>query len=96
MDFEKIIGKLIEKNLLTTDGDKIKIKPHDQYNFTTYPIQDDYILVSYDEYIGLLTRVYMFNEELTGVVDYEEPQEDEIIEESIKDSQSDYQIGDSI
>ena len=77
MNFEKIIDKLIEKNLLTTDGDKIKIKPHDQYNFTTYPIQDDYILISYDEYIGLLTRVYMFNEELTGVVDYEEPVEDE-------------------
>lgn len=77
MNFEKIIDKLIEKNLLTTDGDKIKIKPHDQYNFTTYPIQDDYILISYDEYIGLLTRVYMFNEELTGVVDYEEPAEDE-------------------
>lgn len=96
MDFEKLIDKLIEKNLLTTDGDKIKIKPHDQYNFTTYPIQDDYILVSYDEYIGLLTRVYMFNEELTDVVDYEEPREDEIIEESIKDSQSDYQIVDSL
>ena len=87
MDFEKIIDKLIEKNLLTTDSDKIKIKPHDQYNFTTYPIQDDYILVSYDEYIGLLTRVYMFNEELTGVVDYEEPQE-EITDELIEDSQS--------
>lgn len=86
MDFEKIIDKLIEKNLLTTDGDKIKIKPHDQYNFTTYPIQDDYILVSYDEYIGLLTQVYMFNEELTGVVDYEEPQEDEPIEDSQSDN----------
>lgn len=92
MDFEKIIDKLIEKNLLTTDGDKIKIKPHDQYNFTTYPIQDDYILVSYDEYIGLLTRVYMFNEELTGVVDYEEPQEDEIIEESQSDNLIDNSI----
>ena len=87
MNFEKIIDKLIEKNLLATDGDKIKIKPHDQYNFTTYPIQGDYILVSYDEYIGLLTRVYMFNEELTGVVDYEEP---------IEDSQSDYSVDDSI
>lgn len=84
MNFEKIIDKLIEKNLLATDGDKIKIKPHDQYNFTTYPIQDDdYILVSYDEYIGLLTRVYMFNEELTGVVDYEEPQE--IVEEPVEE-----------
>lgn len=73
MDFEKIISKLIEKNLLTTDGDKIKIKPHDQYNFTTYPIQDDdFILVSYDEYIGLITGVYMFSEDLTTVVDYEE------------------------
>lgn len=86
MDFEKLIDKLIEKNLLATDGNKIKIKPHDQYNFTTYPIQDDYILVSYDEYIGLLTQVYMFNEELTGVVDYEEPQEDEPIEDSQSDN----------
>lgn len=92
MNFEKIIDKLIEKNLLATDGDKIKIKPHDQYNFTTYPIHDDYILVSYDEYIGLLTRVYMFNEELTGVVDYEEPREDEIIEESQSDNLIDNSI----
>ena len=75
MEYNNLIEKLIEKNLLTVKDDKICIKPHAQRSFTTYPIQgDDYILVSQEEYIGLITQVYMLNEELNGVVDYIEPE----------------------
>lgn len=68
-----IIEKLINKNLLTVKENKVCLKPHEQRSFTTYPIKDeDYILVTFDEYIGLITGVYMFSEDLTTVVDYEE------------------------
>ena len=73
MEFDNVIQKLIEKNLLTVKDDKVCIKPLNQYDFTTYPIEDEYILITGEEYVGLLTRVYMFNEELTGVIDYVEP-----------------------
>ena len=73
MAHSNLIEKLQEKNLLTIVDNKVALKPHDQYSFTTYPLQDDdYILVSQEEYIGLITQVYMFNEELNGVVDYKE------------------------
>ena len=83
MAHSNLLDKLQEKNLLTVVDNKVGIKPHDKYNFTTYPLQDnDYILITDEEYIGLITHVYMFNEELDGVVDYEEPIiEEEPIEE---------------
>ncbi len=78
MKFDNVISKLIEKNLLTVVDGKICVKPHDQRSFTTYPIQDDdCILVSQEEYIGLITQVYMFNEDLTGLVDYETEEQGE-------------------
>lgn len=74
MEYNDLMQKLIDKNLLTVIENKICIKPHNQYDFTTYPIsEDDYILITPEEYIGLLTGVCKFNEELTGVIDYVEP-----------------------
>lgn len=76
MDFEE----LKEKNLLTlSPSGFVCIIPHDQYSFTTYPINDinDGILLTQDEYIGIIERRYMFNESLNGVVDYIAPPEEE-------------------
>lgn len=74
MEYNVLMQKLIDRNLLTVIEDKVCIVPHNQYDFTTYPINgDNFILISEEEYIGLLTGVYMFNEELTGVVDYVDP-----------------------
>ena len=54
------------------------IKPHTQYDFTTYPIDiNDCVYVTYDEYIGLITRVYMFNDTLNCVIDYVDQFEEE-------------------
>lgn len=72
MEYNNLIEKLKEKNLLTTIDDKICVKPHSQYDFTTYPLGDDYILITAEEYIGLLMGIYMFDEGLTAIVDYEE------------------------
>lgn len=71
MDF----GKLAKENLLTiTPSGYVCVKPHDQYSFTTYPINDlDCILLTPNEYMGLLNNTYMFNENLTGVIEYIEP-----------------------
>ena len=76
MDFEQ----LKEENLLTiTPSGYVCVKPIDQYSFTSYPIDIyDCILITQDEYIGLLERRYMFNGALTGVTDYVEPPVEEI------------------
>ena len=61
---------LAERNNLTiTESGAIKINPHSQYEFTTYPINEELniVEVSQDEYMGLLLKVYQFNESLTGI-----------------------------
>lgn len=74
MEYNVLMQKLIERNLLTVIDDKICIIPHNQYDFTTFPINDsNFILITQEEYLGLLTRVYMFDDTLTGVVDFVEP-----------------------
>lgn len=75
MDFEK----LVKENLLTiTPSGYICVKPHDQYSFTTYPISEfDCILLTSDEYMGLLNHTYMFDESLKGVTAYVEPPTEE-------------------
>ena len=77
MEHSNLIDKLVEINLLSTENGKIKLKPHDQYSFTTYPLDDEYILVTEEEYIGLLMHIYMFNDDLDAVIDYVEPIEEE-------------------
>ena len=79
MALENIIEKLQERNSLTIIDDKICIKPLNQYEYITCPIDvEDCIQITEEEYIGILTRVYMFNEELNGVVDFVAP----VIEEA--------------
>lgn len=75
MDFED----LVKENLLTiTPSGYVCVNPHDQYSFTTYPVEEyDCILLTPDEYIGLLDHTYMFNESLKGVTDYIEPPTEE-------------------
>lgn len=71
MNFENIV----KENLLTiTPSGYVCVKPHDQYSFTTYPINDlDCILLTPNEYMGLLNNTYMFDEHLKGVVEYVDP-----------------------
>ena len=74
MEYDTLIAKLIEKNLLTLQEGKVCVKPIDKYSFVTFPLEEnDYIQLTQEEYLGLLTRIYMFNDDLDGVVDFEEP-----------------------
>lgn len=74
MEYNVLMQKLIDRNLLTVVDDKICIKPHTQYDFTTFPIDmEDCIQITEEEYLGLITYVYMFDETLTNVVDYVNP-----------------------
>lgn len=81
MDFEQL--KL--DNLLTiSPSGYVCVKPIDQYSFTSYPIDIfDCILVTQDEYVGLLERRYMFNKSLLGVTAYVEPVNEEIDENAL-------------
>ena len=38
MEYNNLIEKLKEKNLLTIINDKVCVKPQSQYDFTTYTI----------------------------------------------------------
>lgn len=65
IDFETIK----KQNNLITDGDKIIIKPSDQHNYITYPIEDltGALFITLEEYLGLRANYYRFNKELTGL-----------------------------
>ena len=69
-----VIDELLKRNAVRYSEDGlIKIMPLNQFEFQTYPIVDGKeILITEDEYIGLMLRVYEFNDELTGVepIDY--------------------------
>ena len=75
MDFET----LKNQNLLTiSPSGYVCIKPINQFDFTTYPIdKNDYILITPEEYIGLIERTHIFNEQLTGVIEYIIPKNEE-------------------
>lgn len=85
MEHSSLLDKLVDKNLLTIKDDKVCVKPQSQYDFTTYPIdEDDCILITFEEYIGLLMHEYMFSEDLTGVIDYVAPEQEETEEEPVE------------
>ena len=68
---------LAEKNKLTvTENGEIKINPLSQYEFITYPINEEEktITVSQDEYLGLMLKVYQFNDNLDGLVAFDAAQ----------------------
>jgi hypothetical protein len=71
MDFEE----LVKENLLTiTPSGYVRVKPQDRYSFTTFPVDEyDCILLTPEEYVGLLDNTYMFDEHLKGVVKYVDP-----------------------
>lgn len=52
---------------------KIKVVPMNQFEWRSYPINEDDtpLLVTEDEFIGLATRLYMFNGQLTAVVPFD-------------------------
>ena len=64
-----VIDELLKRNAVRYSEDGlIKIMPLNQFEFQTYPIVDGKeILITEDEYIGLMLRVYQFNDELTAV-----------------------------
>ena len=75
---------LKQQNNLVTDGDRIYVKPINNYNYETYPLKDlgGALALTLDEYLGLRANYYMFNDTLTGLVLYENSIVDEpIIEE---------------
>ena len=76
MDFEQ----LKEEYLLTVSPSGfVCVIPIDKYGFTSYPINDlnDCVLLTQEEYMGFIEHRYMFNEALTGVVEYVAPEIEE-------------------
>ena len=75
--------KFAEQNMLTYNDDKTRVfvKPTDRHNFTAYPLEDlsGVVALTLEEYLGLRTNYYQFNEQLTGIEEYvaEEERTDE-------------------
>lgn len=67
-------AKFAEQNMLTYNDDKTKVfvKPTDRHNFTAYPLEDlsGVVTLTLEEYLGLRTNYYQFNEQLTGIEEY--------------------------
>ena len=65
---------LQEKNHLTMSGDgQIVVVPTSPYEFRTSPLieGESALLISEDAYIGLLLKVYQFDETLKNVVSFD-------------------------
>lgn len=66
--------KFAEQNMLTYNDEKTKVfvKPTDRHNFTAYPLEDlsGVVALTLEEYLGLRTNYYQFNEQLTGIEEY--------------------------
>lgn len=66
--------KFAEQNMLTYNDDKTRVfvKPTDRHNFTAYPLEDlsGVVALTLEEYLGLRTNYYQFNEQLTGIEEY--------------------------
>ena len=66
--------KFAEQNMLTYNDDKTRVfvKPTDRQNFTAYPLEDlsGVVALTLEEYLGLRTNYYQFNEQLTGIEEY--------------------------
>lgn len=83
--------KFAEQNMLTYNDDKTRVfvKPTDRHNFTAYPLEDlsGVVALTLEEYLGLRTNYYQFNEQLTGIEEYvaEEQNVEEIPDETTLD-----------
>lgn len=66
IDFETIK----KQNKLTTYNEYIYVKPVDEYNYVTYPLNEleGCLALTLDEYLGLRANYYKFNEKLTELV----------------------------
>lgn len=75
INFEQIAAA----NMLTTNKNGyVYIKPEGKFDFTTYPVnKNECILISPEEYIGLIQRTHIFNDQLTGVIEYIIPKNEE-------------------
>lgn len=66
--------KFAEQNMLTYNDEKTKVfvKPTDRHNFTAYPLEDlsGVVALTLEEYLGLRTNYYQFNEQLNGIEEY--------------------------
>lgn len=75
--------KFAEQNMLTYNDDKTRVfvKPTGRHGFTAYPLEDlsGVVALTLEEYLGLRTNYYQFNEQLTGIEEYvaEEERADE-------------------
>lgn len=65
IDFE-IIKK--QNNLITNNG-LIYVKPIDEYQFITFPIEDlsGALAITLEQYLGLRANYYKFNKDLNGL-----------------------------
>lgn len=72
-----------QNNLTINDDGYIYVKPQDEFNFITFPLEDleGCLALSLDEYLGLRAGYYKFNEDLTELVINEPSQEPPIDEE---------------
>lgn len=66
--------KFAEQNMLTYNDNKTRVfvKPTSRHSFTAYPLEDlsGVVALTLEEYLGLRTNYYQFNEQLTGIEEY--------------------------
>ena len=64
--------KTLEKYKFTRnpDNNKIYIKPISKYSFKTSDVDNTFMEVTDEEFIGLVTRKKQFNKDLNQVVDF--------------------------
>lgn len=82
---------LLEKNRLTlTENEEVKLNPISQFEFITYPINEELpiLILDKDTYLGLLLKVYQFNATLDGV----EPFNSEVYSNFVKQKMNFYKM----
>lgn len=66
--------KFAEQNMLTYNDSKtlVFVKPTSRHDFISYPLEDlsGTVALTIEEYLGLHTNYYQFNEQLTGIEEY--------------------------
>lgn len=77
--------KFAQQNMLTYNDSKtlVFVKPTSRHDFISYPLEDlsGVVALTLEEYLGLRTNYYQFNEQLTGIEEY--VAEEEITDEAI-------------
>ena len=53
------------------EGNKIKVIPTSQFSFRTKPIDDKYILLSDNEFVGIAFQFYQFDKTLTKIIPFD-------------------------